>query len=71
MRINMAAEHLDALTADKGERRGVCEARKHMAWYIKGLPNASALKTEIFGMNTAKDIKNRLYEYAKTLRTDE
>lgn len=41
-------EHIDMLIKDKGENRGIKESRKHIAWYIKGLPGASKLKSEIF-----------------------
>ena len=29
---------------NKGEKIGIKEARKHVAWYIKGLPNAASYR---------------------------
>jgi tRNA-dihydrouridine synthase B len=34
--------HLDGMYSFYGERAGVCIARKHIAWYVKGLPSCAA-----------------------------
>lgn len=47
-RLETALEHTKLLIVDKGESRGIKEARKHIAWYIKGMRGAAAIKTEIF-----------------------
>ncbi len=47
-RILKAEEHLRELVKSRGEYIAVREARKHIAWYIKGLPNAAAFKTKMF-----------------------
>lgn len=62
-RIMQAIEHTEALAEFKGEERGVKEARKHIAWYIKGLPNASSVKGEIFKVSDVASMKNILTEY--------
>lgn len=46
-RIGTALLHLEGLVAEKGEYTGLMEARKHMAWYIKGMPGAPALRDRI------------------------
>lgn len=43
-RVAVAREHIGALVELKGERVGCLEARKHLAWYLKGLRDASRLK---------------------------
>ena len=40
--------HLELAVAFKGERTGVLEMRKHLAWYVKGMRNASVAKDAIF-----------------------
>ena len=40
--------HLELAVAFKGERVGVLEMRKHLAWYVKGMRGASAVKAAIF-----------------------
>ena len=40
-------EHMRSLIAEKGEYTGVREARKHIAWYIKGKPGSALLRDEV------------------------
>lgn len=46
-RLQAARRHLDLTCRFKGEYTGVREMRKHMSWYLKGLPGASHLRKEI------------------------
>lgn len=67
-RLNQALEHAEALARYKGEERGIKEARKHMAWYIKGLPNVSRLKGELFKITTVDNMRDTLTEYINSLK---
>ena len=40
-RIDVMLKHAKMIIANKGEAIGMKEARKHVAWYIKGLHNAA------------------------------
>lgn len=40
-------EHIALLIKDKGEYVGVREARKHVAWYIKGLPGSASMRNRV------------------------
>lgn len=40
-------EHMRLLISDKGEEVAACECRKHLAWYIKGVRGAAALRDQI------------------------
>lgn len=62
-RLRQALRHAEMLTEEKGEERGIKEARKHLAWYIKGLRGASRLKTEIFRISDFAVMKSVLTEY--------
>lgn len=62
-RLETALFHAERLTEDKGEERGIKEARKHIAWYIKGLKNAAAIKTEIFKISDFATMKSVLFDY--------
>ncbi|MEG1548232.1 MAG: tRNA dihydrouridine synthase DusB [Clostridia bacterium] len=42
-RLDMALYHARRM-ADKYGRKGIIEMRKHIAWYVKGLKNAAALR---------------------------
>ncbi len=46
-RITVAKEHLSLLISDKGEYTGIREARKHLAWYLKGMRGAAPARVEI------------------------
>ncbi len=47
--FQIAAEH-------KGERIACLEARKHYAWYLKGIPHAAYWKAEISKITTLEDV---------------
>ena len=40
-------EHIKLLAKDKGEFIGVREARKHVAWYIKGMPGSASMRNRV------------------------
>jgi tRNA-dihydrouridine synthase B len=46
-RADLMARHLRLVVADRGERRGIPEMRKHFAWYLRGLPGARALREQV------------------------
>ncbi len=48
----MALRHTRDMIEYKGEYTGVREARKHLGWYIKGLPNSTYARTQL---NTAQN----------------
>lgn len=46
-RMRVMTEHIALICQYKGERVGMREARKHAAWYIKGIRGAAALRQEV------------------------
>lgn len=66
-KLKQALEHVEMLVLDKGESRGIKEARKHIAWYIKGLPGASRLKGVIFTINDMDTMRKCLTEYINSI----
>lgn len=46
-RMNCVKEHISLLIEDKGEYVGVREARKHVAWYIKGMPGSASMRNRV------------------------
>ena len=64
-RVTVAMCHLDLLIKLKGERRGVLEGRKHMAWYFKGVSGGAILRECINKANTADDMRRIIVEFAK------
>ena len=55
-RLAVALEHAKALVAQKGERVGIAESRKHVAWYLHGLRGAAAARGEIMQANTLQEL---------------
>ncbi len=55
--------HLDRLTALKGEEIAVKEMRKHITWYLKGLPNSTVIKEKVFEISEADKLRKLLEDY--------
>jgi nifR3 family TIM-barrel protein len=56
-------EHYDLLEKEKGEYTATREIRKHIAWYVKGLPNASIMRDRINSVESTQEFKEILKEY--------
>ena len=54
--LKTAHEHVDMLCADKGEYIGVREARKHLGWYIKGMPGAAEARRSINAAESSDEL---------------
>lgn len=68
-RLLTAIEHVRDLVNAHGEHRGVCEARKHIAWYIKGMKNASQLKSKVFTISDFDTLNITLTDYLLEIKT--
>ncbi len=55
-RIDTAARQLIRAVEMHGERRGVLESRKHLAWYLKSIPGAAKIRAELFTLTEPKKI---------------
>ena len=69
-KYNVILEHFNLLLEEKGEYTATREIRKHIAWYVKGLKNASEIRNEINKVETADDFMNILKTYFDTLREE-
>ena len=59
--------HYDAMLSHYGSHTGVRIARKHLGWYVKGLPGAAALRVEINREDLPERVKGligRIYDRA-------
>lgn len=50
-------KHLNLLVLCKGEHIGILEARKHMAWYVKGIKEGTRLKEMIFKASKKEEME--------------
>lgn len=69
-RLDTAFRHLDMVCRQKGEYTGVREMRKHMAWYIKGLPGATRLRRSLNQATSVSDMKNLLMTLKSGFKDD-
>jgi tRNA-dihydrouridine synthase B len=67
-RIDVAIQHLHLLVKEKGEDIGVREMRKHAGWYVKGLPGAAQLRTEINKQTTLAGMETLLRSFLDECR---
>ncbi len=51
-RLSIALEHAEELVRLRGERVGLPDSRKHMAWYLHGLRGAASARDEIMHAQT-------------------
>ncbi|MBQ7336611.1 MAG: tRNA dihydrouridine synthase DusB [Clostridia bacterium] len=56
-RFSVALEHAEGLVAEKGERVGAAESRKHMAWYLHGVRGAAAARNAMMQAGTLEEIR--------------
>ena len=57
--------HFDLLLEEKGEYTATREIRKHLSWYVKGMPNCSYIKEQINKIETKEDFRKIITEYFK------
>lgn len=67
--IDTAIEHLKQAVKYFGEEKAVPRMRKHLTWYIKGLPYATVRKEKINNLKKFKDVKKVLVKYKEFLCT--
>jgi len=70
-RMQVVKEHIAMSVADKGELRGIREMRKHLGWYIKGIPGAAALRQELMHAETEVEVLKLLESIGHEKGADE
>lgn len=65
-RVDVAVRQFELALEDKGEHIACLEARKHFAWYLRGVAYANYYKEQISGIQTMDDI----YKIAEGIRRD-
>ena len=61
-KLETIIKHIELEVQIKGERVGIPELRKHLACYVKSLPNASKIRQTINQINTKKELVQALKE---------
>ncbi|MBP3967203.1 tRNA dihydrouridine synthase DusB [Paenibacillus lignilyticus] len=66
-KLDVAILHMDRLVKLKGESTAVREMRKHLAWYLKGIPGAARVKDVIMEETTRDNMVQILGQYVESL----
>jgi len=66
--IDVCIKQLKLSLNEKGDFHGIIDMRKHISWYIKGLPNNSEIKRFIFKESRKEKIEQILIDYKRTLQ---
>ena len=61
-KLQVIKKHVDLMCKYKGERLGIKESRKIIAWYIKGIHNAAGFRKKSFEINSLCDLNYLLNE---------
>ncbi len=67
-RIDVAVEQFRLSEQDHGEHIACLEARKHFAWYLRGVAHSAYFKNQISSMNTMEDIYRIASQIVRDLR---
>jgi nifR3 family TIM-barrel protein len=70
-KIDIAILHMDRLIDLKGEHVAVKEMRKHLAWYLKGLPGTARVKDRVMEEASRDKMVHILGEYILSLEEDQ
>ena len=65
-RVNVAVRQFELARDDHGEKIACLEARKHFAWYLRGVAHSSYYKEQISSIATMEDV----YRIAEGIRRD-
>lgn len=61
-RMRVMVEHIRSICAYKGERVGIREARKHAAWYTKGIHGAATYRRALGMLESVEQLEEIAYQ---------
>jgi tRNA-dihydrouridine synthase B len=62
-RLEAGVRHLAMLVGTVGEEHAAREMRKHVAWYIKGLPHSARVREQVNRARSATELAKLLHDY--------
>ena len=66
-KVSVAMEQVGYMIEEKGERVAICEARKHLAWYLKGERGSASTRGEINHASTLEELNEIINKYLESL----
>lgn len=64
-RMLVMIKHIKLICEYKGERVGIREARKHAAWYIKGIKGAAAYRQQVGALESIEQLEEMAFRIVK------
>lgn len=62
--MRVMVNHVKLICENKGEKVGMKEARKHAAWYVRGIRGAAAYRNQIGALSTIEQLEKMAYRIA-------
>lgn len=62
--MRVMVNHVKLICENKGEKVGMKEARKHAAWYVRGIRGAAAYRNQIGALSTIGQLEEMAYRIA-------
>jgi tRNA-dihydrouridine synthase B len=69
-RLDAGVRHLGMMVKSVGSALAAKEMRKHVAWYIKGLPNSAKVRDQVNHTKSAEELAELLRAYLETLTVE-
>ena len=66
-KLKIILKNINNEVNQKGELVGIREMRKHIAWYVKGLPEATKIRIAVNKIETKKELENELINFFKNI----
>ncbi len=66
-KIEMAIDHLELAVEYYGEKYAIPRMRKHITWYLKGIPYSAAVKDKINKFYRLDRVKEELFNYKRQI----
>ena len=63
--MRVMVKHIRRICAYKGERIGIREARKHAAWYIRGIHGAAQYRQKVGALSSVEELEALAFEITK------
>lgn len=62
-KLDTILKHIEMEVDLKGEEIAIKEMRKHIAWYVKGMKEATKIREEVNRIQSKKEMEDCLIEY--------
>ncbi|MBQ7225414.1 MAG: tRNA dihydrouridine synthase DusB [Clostridia bacterium] len=66
-KIAVAMEQVEYMIEEKGEAIAICEARKHLSWYLKGERGSASVRDEVNRTSTLLELQELISNYINSL----